>query len=308
MRRVRDGLRELFALPDGYEVLLSQRRLELLLGRRSGRLVRHRAQHLVCGEFSQKFATVTARAPHLDDPIVVSAEPGDAPDLVADPDADVVAWPHNETSTGVMLPVRRPAHAMRSRWSTRRRGPAVCRSTSSQADVYYFAPQKSFGSEGGLWLALVSPAALERIDELSAATDRWQPASLSLAHAVENSRLDQTYNTPAIATLLLLADQLDWMLGNGGLEFCVARTTASSAHLYGWAERTAVGDAVRRRPGEALARRRHHRLRRRTSTRPRLRKPCAATGSSTSSPTASSAATSCASACSRPSTRPTSRR
>ena len=153
------------------------------------------------------------------------------------PDADVVAWAHNETSTGVMLDVRRPAgaeHALVLIDATSGAGGLPV--DVGNADTYYFAPQKSFGSDGGLWLALVSPAAIERIGELAGAPDRWTPAFLSLATALDNSRQDQTYNTPALATLLLLADQIDWILAGGGLDFCVARTRASSDHMYGWAE------------------------------------------------------------------------
>jgi len=206
----------------------------------------------VFGEFTQKFAGVTRGAPFLTDPIVVSAPPGDAPEPVADADADVVAWAHNETSTGVMVDVRRPAgadHALVLIDATSGAGGLPV--DVSHADAYYFAPQKSFGSDGGLWLAVLSPAAIERISELGSATDRWTPTSLSLATALDNSRLDQTYNTPALATLLLLADQLDWMLAGGGLDFCVGRTRASSEHLYGWAEKSQfvtpfVADPIKR--------------------------------------------------------------
>jgi phosphoserine aminotransferase len=235
--RVRAGLRELFALPDGYEVMLGNGGSTAFWDAAACGLVRRRAVHLVCGEFSQKFATVTTDAPFLDDPIVVSVPPGDAPDPVADPDADVIAWAHNETSTGVMADVRRPEasdHALVLIDATSGAGGLPV--DVSQADAYYFAPQKSFGSDGGLWLALVGPAAVARIGELARSTDRWAPASLSLSIALENSRLDQTYNTPAVATLLLLADQIDWMLAGGGLDFCVSRTRASSQHLYNWAE------------------------------------------------------------------------
>jgi phosphoserine aminotransferase len=239
VRQVRDGLRELFALPDGYEVVLGNGGSTAFWDAAACGLVRRRALHLTFGEFTQKFATVTRDAPFLADPIVVSTSPGDAPEPVGDPDADVVAWAHNETSTGVMVDVRRPAgadHALVLIDATSGAGGLPV--DVSHADAYYFAPQKSFGSDGGLWLALLSPAAIERIGELSGATDRWTPTSLSLATALDNSRLDQTYNTPALATLLLLADQLDWMLAGGGLDFCVSRTRASSDHLYGWAEKS----------------------------------------------------------------------
>ncbi|HEX3336299.1 MAG TPA: phosphoserine transaminase [Jatrophihabitans sp.] len=240
VRRVRDGLRDLFGLPEGYEVMLGNGGSTAFWDAAACGLVRRRALHLVCGEFTQKFATVTAGAPFLDEPIVISAAPGDAPEPVSDPDADVIAWAHNETSTGVMVDVRRPAgadHALVVVDATSGAGglPVDIR----QADTYYFAPQKAFGSDGGLWLALVSPKAIERIGELDGATDRWTPTSLSLGTALENSRQDQTYNTPALATLLLLADQIDWMLAGGGLDFCVGRTRTSSDHLYGWAEASA---------------------------------------------------------------------
>jgi phosphoserine aminotransferase len=234
--RVRRGLAELLGAPAGYEVALGNGGTTAFWDAAAFGLVRERALHLVFGEFGSKFADATAGAPFLADPIVVSAEPGDAPAPVADPSADILAWVHNETSTGVMAPVVRPADA----------GDAlvVIDATSgvgglpldaSQSDVYYFAAQKNLGSDGGLWFALLSQAGAARIEEI-AATDRWIPEFLSLGAALTNSRQDQTYNTPAIATLVLLADQLDWMLGQGGLDWCVQRTTASSQHLYGWAE------------------------------------------------------------------------
>ena len=237
VRGIRTGLAELFTLPEGYEVALGNGGTTAFWEAAAAWLVRSRALHLTYGEFSQKFAKATAAAPFLEDSILVEAEPGDAPEPTSDPRADAIAWAHNETSTGVMVGVRRPEGA----------GDALVLidATSgagglpvdvSQADAYYFAPQKSFGSDGGLWLALVSPAAIERIGDLDGKTDRWTPTSLSLATALDNSRQDQTYNTPALATLLLLADQIDWMLAGGGLDFCVDRTRASSDHLYGWAE------------------------------------------------------------------------
>ena len=236
--RVREGLAELFSLPDGYEIVLGNGGSTAFWDAAVTGLIRKRSLHLAFGEFSQKFATAAAGAPFLDDPIVVSADPGTAPRRTAHPDADVIAWAHNETSTGVMVDVQRPADA----------GDALVLidATSgagglpvdiSQADAYYFAPQKSFGSDGGLWIAALSPAALARAEELSAAPDgRWIPESLSLTTALANSRQNQTYNTPALATLILLADQVEWMLAGGGLKFCVERTTASSTFLYSWAE------------------------------------------------------------------------
>lgn len=235
--RVRTGVAELFSLPDGYEVALGNGGTTAFWDAAAAWLVRERALHLSYGEFSAKFAKVTAGAPFLADPIVVETEPGDAPDPVADPGADVLAWAHNETSTGVMVGVHRPEGAGEALVLVdATSGAAGLPLDANQADAYYFAPQKGFGADGGLWLAALSPAAIERIGQLDGAGDRWQPAFLSLQTALENSRKNQTYNTPALATLLLLADQLEWMLANGGLEWCVQRTGASSAHLYAWAE------------------------------------------------------------------------
>jgi phosphoserine aminotransferase len=239
VKRIRQGTLDLFGAPDGYEVALGNGGTTAFWDAAAACLVRERALHLTFGEFTSKFAKVTKTAPHLAEPIVIEAEPGDAPDPVADPGADVVAWAHNETSTGVMLDVARPANAGDSLVlidATSAAGGLPV--DASQADVYYFAPQKEFAADGGLWLALLSPAATERIGELDGAEGRWQPAFLSLATALDNSRKDQTYNTPAVATLILLAEQLDWMLGSGGLDWCVGRSQRSSQHLYGWAEST----------------------------------------------------------------------
>ncbi|HYZ29563.1 MAG TPA: phosphoserine transaminase [Thermoleophilaceae bacterium] len=234
VRRVREGLGELFSLPDGYEIALGNGGTTAFWDALAFGMVRTRALHLVYGEFSGKFAKVTQGAPFLDDSVVVDAEPGDAPEPRAEAGADVVAWAQNETSTGVMVPVTRPdGDALVLIDATSAAGGLAVDVT--QADAYYFAPQKSFASDGGLWLALLSPAAIERVEEI-AASGRWIPEFLSIATALENSRKDQTYNTPAVATLLLLADQIGWMLGNGGLDWCVARTRDSSSRLYGWAE------------------------------------------------------------------------
>jgi phosphoserine aminotransferase len=236
--RVRSGLGELFDLPDGYEVALGNGGTTAFWDAAAAWLVRERALHLTYGEFSSKFAKETAGAPFLTDPILIEAEPGDAPAPVADPDADAIAWAHNETSTGVMVPVERPEGAGDSLvLIDATSGAGGLPVEVGQADAYYFAPQKAFASEGGLWLAILSPAAIARIEELDGAADgRWRPAFLSLATALENSRKDQTYNTPALATLILLADQIEWLLGGGGLDFGVSRSRASSEHLYGWAE------------------------------------------------------------------------
>lgn len=235
--RVRSGLGELFGLPTGYEIILGNGGATAFWDSAAAWLIRERAVHLTFGEFSRKFADVTKGADFLGDPIVIEAPPGDAPEPATDASADVIAWAQNETSTGVMVPVTRPAESGDSL--------VLIDATSAagglpvdlaQADAYYFAPQKSFGADGGLWLAALSPAAIERIEELDGAEGRWQPAFLSLKTALDNSRKEQTYNTPALATLLLLADQVEWMLAGGGLDFCVERTSASSRHLYGWAE------------------------------------------------------------------------
>jgi phosphoserine aminotransferase len=242
---IRSGLSELFALPDGYEIALGNGGATAFWDAAAFGLVERRSAHLSFGEFSQKFATVTKGAPFLEDPVVVSADPGDAPDpdalgaAVGDSGADLIAWAHNETSTGVMVPVRRPAGSD---------GALVAIDATSGAgglpvdiarvDAYYFAPQKSFAADGGLWLAVLSPAAQERIKTLHA-SERWIPEFLSLNTALENSVKDQTYNTPAVATLFLLSEQIRWMLAGGGLDGCVARSRASSEHLYGWAETTA---------------------------------------------------------------------
>jgi len=235
--RVRGGIAELLDLPDGYEVALGNGGTTAFWDAAAAWLVRERPLHLVYGEFSQKFAKATAAAPFLADPIVVEADPGDAPEPTADPKADAIAWAHNETSTGVMVGVRRPAGSEGALVLVdATSGVGGLPLDASQADVYYFAPQKALAADGGLWLAALSPAAIERIEALDGAGDRWQPAFLSLQTALDNSRKDQTYNTPAVATLLLLADQLEWMLANGGLDWCVGRTGASSSHLYAWAE------------------------------------------------------------------------
>jgi phosphoserine aminotransferase len=237
--RVRAGLAELFSLPSGYQVVLGNGGSTAFWDAAAFGLVRERALHLTYGEFSAKFAESTRGAPFLADPVVVKAEPGSAPEPQADPSCDVLAWAHNETSTGVAVPVVRPEESIDGQL-------VVIDATSGagglpvdirQADAYYFAPQKGFASDGGLYIALMSPAALERVAGL-AASDRWIPPFLSLATAVDNSMKDQTYNTPAVGTLILMAEQIDWMLGLGGLDACVARTADSSGRLYAWAEKS----------------------------------------------------------------------
>ena len=241
--RVRAGMCELLGAPAGYEVVLGNGGTTAFWDAATCGLIRERALHLTYGEFSAKFAACTRGAPFLSEPLVVAADPGDAPEPVADPAADVVAWAHNETSTGVMVPVVRPADAPDGTLvlidATSAAGGLPVDLT--QSDVYYLAPQKGLASEGGLWLALLSPAAQARIEEIDSERPttgpaRWIPDFLSLRIALENSTKDQTYNTPAIATLLLLAEQLDWMIEQGGLDAMVQRTRASSGHLYGWAD------------------------------------------------------------------------
>ncbi len=252
VKGIREGLGELFSLPEGYEVALGNGGTTAFWESACAWLVRERALHLTYGEFSSKFAKSTAAAPFLADPIVIAADPGDAPPPTADPAADVLAWAHNETSTGVMVDVVRPAGAGDSLVLVdATSGAGGLPVDVGQADAYYFAPQKAFGADGGLWLALLSPAAVARIEELDGAGDRWQPEFLSLATALENSRKQQTYNTPALATLILLGDTVEWMLAEGGLDWCVRRTTDSSSRLYGWAEQSEhaspfVGDPEKR--------------------------------------------------------------
>jgi phosphoserine aminotransferase len=237
--RVRDGLRELFDLPVDYEVALGNGGTTCFWDAAAFGLIRERALHLSYGEFSNKFAKVTQGAPFLQDPIVIDAAPGDAPMPISDPSADIVAWAHNETSTGVMVPVHRVGDGLVLVDATSGAGGLPV--DVSESDVYYFAPQKSFAADGGLWIALMSPAARERVAEIDA-TPRWIPEFLSLATALDNSAKDQTYNTPAVATLWMLADQVEWMNANGGLDWCVQRTTQSSSILYGWAEGAAFAE------------------------------------------------------------------
>ena len=234
--RVRSGLAELFSLPDGYEVVLGNGGATAFWDAAAFGLIDKRSLHLAFGEFSSKFASAVKKNPFIGDPIIDNAEPGTAPDPRSDPSVDAIAWAHNETSTGVAVPVRRPAgseNALILIDATSGAGGLPVDVT--QADAYYFAPQKNFASDGGLWLALMSPAALDRVESI-AASGRWVPDFLSLPIAVENSRKDQTYNTPAIGTLVLLAEQLDWLLANGGLDWAVKRTADSSQRLYSWAE------------------------------------------------------------------------
>ena len=234
--RVRDGLRELFSLPDGYEVILGNGGATAFWDAAAFGLIDKKSLHLTFGEFSAKFASAVAANPFVGDPIVIKADAGSAPEPTSDPSVDAIAWAHNETSTGVALPVTRPAgsgEALVLIDATSGAGglPVDVR----DVDAYYFAPQKNFASDGGLWFALLSPAALARVEAI-ASSGRWVPDFLSLPIAVDNSLKNQTYNTPAIGTLVLMAEQVDWMNGNGGLDWAVKRTADSSSRLYSWAE------------------------------------------------------------------------
>jgi len=239
VRRVREGMGELFSLPAGYEVVLGNGGSTAFWDIAAFGLVRDKAQHLAFGEFSAKFASVTKGAPFLADPSVITGQPGSVPSPVAEAGVDAYAWAHNETSTGAMAPVRRVTGADDGALVLvdATSGAGGLPVDVSEADAYYFAPQKSFASDGGLWIALLSPEALSRVGEI-AASDRWVPPFYDLPTAIENSRKDQTYNTPAVATLVLLAEQVEWMNGQGGLEWATKRTADSSSRLYTWAERT----------------------------------------------------------------------
>ena len=238
VHRVREGLGSLFSLPEGYEVVLGNGGSTAFWDIATFALIENKSQHLVFGEFSSKFASAAKEAPFLSDPTVISAEPGSHPSAVAEAGVDAYALTHNETSTGVAMQIKRPAGTD---------GALVLVDATSAAgglevdakefDTYYFAPQKSFASDGGLWLALMSPAAIARSEKIKA-SGRWIPAFFDLGIAIENSRLDQTYNTPALMTLMMLDDQIDWMNTNGGLKFAAGRSADSASRLYSWAEKT----------------------------------------------------------------------
>ncbi|CAN5426906.1 phosphoserine transaminase [soil metagenome] len=238
--RVRSGLATFFALPDGYEVVLGNGGATAFWDIATFGLIEQRSQHLSFGEFSSKFTAAAKAAPWLEDPSVITAEPGSRPVAVAEEGIDAYAWAQNETSTAVMAPVVRPADTSATDALVlidATSGAGGLPVDLTESDGYYFAPQKSFASDGGLWFAVMSPAALERAARI-AATDRHIPAFFDLPTAIDNSLKNQTYNTPAVATLFLMAEQLDWMNGLGGLPGMVERTTASSSTLYDWAERT----------------------------------------------------------------------
>ena len=236
---IREGLSELFSLPEGYEIVLSLGGATAFWDAATFGLIEKKSAHLSFGEFSSKFAKAAAAAPWLDAPLVTEAEVGTAPDPKAAgaEGADIIAWAHNETSTGAMVPVTRPnpENAEQLVVVDATSGAGGLPVNMSDADVYYFSPQKCFASDGGLWLAAMSPAALERIEKINS-SDRFIPAFLNLQTAVDNSRKNQTYNTPAVATLLMLENQVQWMNANGGLDGMVKRTTENSSILYNWAE------------------------------------------------------------------------
>jgi len=238
--RLRSGLAQLFALPEGYEVLLGNGGATEFWDIATFGLIRRKSQHLRFGEFSAKFADAAAAAPFLDAPSVLAAEPGTHPRPEAEDGIDLYALTHNETSTGVMMPVRRVPGADDGALVAvdATSGAGGLPVDPSEFDVYYFSPQKCFASDGGLWLALMSPAALDRIGEIGR-SDRWVPASYDLTSALDNSRLEQTYNTPALATIFLMAEQVDWMNDQGGLDWAARRTGDSSERLYRWAEKSA---------------------------------------------------------------------
>ena len=237
VKAVRSGLVDFFGAPEGYEVVLGNGGATAFWDIAAFGLVRERSQHLTFGEFSSKFASVTKAAPFLGEPTVISSDPGTRPQPRAEAGIDAYAWAHNETSTGVMAPVHRVEGADTDALVLidATSGAGGLPVDLAQVDVYYFAPQKSFASDGGLWLAMFSPAALARVEEITA-SGRWVPDFFSLPTAISNSRLDQTYNTPAVATLALLANQVEWLNGQGGLDWATARTADSSGRLYTWAE------------------------------------------------------------------------
>jgi phosphoserine aminotransferase len=237
--RVRSGLSDLFSLPEGYEVVLGNGGSTAFWDIATFNLISERSQHLSFGEFSAKFGSAAKEAPFLGDPTIIKSDAGTAPVAVAEAGIDAYAWAQNETSTGVMVPVRRVEGADEGALILidATSGAGGLPVDVSQADAYYFAPQKSFASDGGLWFALMSPAAIERVARLKG-SGRWVPGFLDLQIAIDNSRLNQTYNTPALATLLMMAEQIDWFNGNGGLEWSAGRSADSSGRLYNWAEKT----------------------------------------------------------------------
>ena len=238
VKEIRAGLSQLFSLPEGYEVILGNGGSTAFWDIATFNLIEKKSQHLVFGEFSSKFAAAAKEAPFLDDPTVIKSEPGTHPVAQAEIGVDVYALTHNETSTGVSAPIIRPEGTDGALVLVDATGAAGGLEVDlNQADVYYFAPQKSFASDGGLWIAIMSPAAIARVAKIKA-SGRWIPAFFDLTIAIENSRLEQTYNTPALTTLVLLNEQLKWMNAGGGLSFAAGRSAESASHLYSWADST----------------------------------------------------------------------
>jgi phosphoserine aminotransferase len=255
VRRLRAGLSQLLSLPDGYEIVLGNGGTTAFWDITTACLIERRSQHLSFGEFSAKFAAGVAAAPFLDAPEIIASEPGTHPDAEGRDGIDVYALTHNETSTGVMMEIRRPSGADASALVAvdATSGAGGLRVDIGQTDAYYFAPQKCFGSDGGLWVAALSPAAVDRARRIGAgaeAAGRWIPPFLDLRIAVDNSILDQTYNTPALATLFLFNQQVEWMLSNGGLEFAASRCDQSAERLYGWAEASLYASPFVAKPDE----------------------------------------------------------
>jgi phosphoserine aminotransferase len=253
--RLRAGLAELFALPDGYTVVLGNGGTTCFWDIATFCLIDRRSQHLSFGEFSSKFAAAAAAAPHLDEPWIIESPAGTHPEAVADPGIDLYALTHNETSTGVSMTIRRPAGAVAPADGgglvavDATSGAGGLRVDPSQFDAYYFAPQKCFAADGGLWVTILSPAAVERVERLSA-SGRWIPAFFDLETAIDNAKMDQTYNTPALATVLLFTEQVEWMLNGGGLEWTAGRCDRSAEILYTWAEQSDFALPFVQKPSE----------------------------------------------------------
>ena len=261
---LRNGLAELLNLPDGYEIVLGNGGTTAFWDAAAFGLIERRSQHLSFGEFSSKFAAEVAAAPFLEAPSIIESPPGTHPLPVADADVDAYCLTHNETSTGVAMPLRRPDAASAEQLVLVDATSAAggLRFDASQVDVYYFAPQKNLGSDGGLWLAAMSPRRDRTGRSASPRTDRWIPAFFDLPTAIDNSRKDQTYNTPALATLFLAVEQVEWINGNGGLEWAASRCDQSAGDPLRLGRRVELRDPVRHRPGAAQPRRRHDRPRR----------------------------------------------
>ncbi len=249
VRRIRTGLSALYDLPEGYEVVAGIGGATAFWDAAAFGLIRRRSQHSVFGVFSGKFADAVRGAPHLEDPEVIESKIGWRPTPIPSHDVDVYALTHNETSTGVMMPIVRPVDGEALVLVDATSAAGAMEVDPHQFDAYYFSPQKAFGSDGGLWVSLMSPAAVVRIEEI-AASDRWCPPFLDLRTALDNSRKDQTYNTPAVATLFLLVEQIEWMLEMGGLAWAAKRSATTSGHIYAWAEASSYANPFVQVPGD----------------------------------------------------------